>query len=131
MIVDSSALMAILENEPVGEQALTLAATQECRMSYATWAEVGIVADARSRAHGQRLDDLISLLDIELVPVDARDARVAREAYRRFGRGSGSPARLNYGDCFAYALAVTTGEPLLYVGDDFTHTDIAAALPQG
>ncbi|QWC84107.1 type II toxin-antitoxin system VapC family toxin [Nocardioidaceae bacterium] len=127
MIVDSSALMAILLGEPEGEACLQAASRHDCSMSTATWLEVGIVADHRSTDHGQRLDDLVDALEIAQVPVDARQARVARAAYRRFGRGTGSPARLNLGDCFAYALSVTAGEPLLYVGEDFDHTDVVRA----
>lgn len=129
MIIDSSALMAILQDEPGAELLVRAAAGARCRMSTATWVEVGVVADQRSAAHGERLDELVRVLEIELVPVSVRDAEVARMAYRRFGRGSGSLARLNYGDCFAYALSVTSGEPLLFTGGDFPHTDVAAALP--
>jgi ribonuclease VapC len=130
VIVDSSALMAILEGKSEGEACLEAAARGPCSMSTATWLEVGIVADQRSSGHGERLDDLVSLLEIELVPVNERHARVARTAYRRFGRGTGSQARLNLGDCFAYALSVTTGEPLLFVGEDFTQTDVVpVAIP--
>lgn len=128
MIIDSSALMAILNDEPGSERLLTAAAASGCRMSVATWLEVSIVADARSAAHGERLDKMLEALEVELVPVSERDAEVARVAYRRFGRGSGSTARLNFGDCFSYALSVTSGEPLLFVGDDFPHTDVAPAL---
>jgi ribonuclease VapC len=124
VIIDSSALMAIIEGEPMGEACLRVATQGSCSMSTATWLEVGIVADQRSSNHGERLDDLITALEIELVPVTERHARVARTAYRRFGRGTGSPARLNVGDCFSYALSVASGEPLLFVGDDFTHTDV-------
>lgn len=128
MIVDSSALMAIVQGEPGSDLLLRTAAAATCRMSVATWLEVGIVADARSAGHGERLDRVIETLELELVPVSMRQAEVARLAHRRYGRGSGSPARLNYGDCFAYALSVVAGEPLLFVGDDFAHTDVAAAL---
>lgn len=128
MIVDSSALMAILEGEQEADDLLQVAAAGPCQMSVATWLEVSIVADARSANHGERLDELIRALEIEVVPVSTRQGEVARLAYRRYGRGSGSPARLNYGDCFAYALSVTTGEPLLFVGADFTQTDVAPAL---
>lgn len=128
MIVDSSALMAIVQGEPGSDLLLRTAAAATCRMSVATWLEVGIVADARSAGHGERFDRVIETLELELVPVSVRQAEVARLAHRRYGRGSGSPARLNYGDCFAYALSVVAGEPLLFVGDDFAHTDVAAAL---
>ena len=126
MIIDSSALMAILNGEPDGDSLLAVIARNECRISAASWVEVGIVADARSARHGERLDELLAALEIRVEPVTVRQAEVARLAYRRFGRGSGSKAALNVGDCFAYALCVTAGEPLLFVGDDFAHTDVAA-----
>lgn len=127
MIIDSSALMAILEAEPMAERLLRAATVAPCRISAATQVEAGIVADRRSAAHGERLDRLMSVLEIQVVPVTARQSELARLAHRRFGRGSGSRARLNFGDCFAYALAVESGEPLLFVGDDFALTDVAAA----
>ncbi|XVX20002.1 type II toxin-antitoxin system VapC family toxin [Actinomycetota bacterium] len=127
MIVDTSALIAVIEGEPGSDELLRLAAASPCRMSVASHLEAGIVADSRSTSHGARLDELLEALEIELVPVSVRDAAVARHAYRRFGRGSGSAAALDYGDCFAYALSVTSGEPLLFVGEDFTHTDVASA----
>lgn len=129
MIVDSSALLAIVEDEAGAGPALAAASGADCRMSVATWLEVMIVADARSSAHGERMERAIDALEIRLEPVTARQAQVARHAYRRYGRGSGSGACLNFGDCFSYALSVTTGEPLLFVGDDFRRTDVAAALP--
>lgn len=128
MIVDSSAVMAILETEPGWEEVADCAAAGPCRMSTATWLEVGIVADQRSARHGERLDQLLAVLEVELVAVSPTHARIARDAYRRYGRGSGSPAGLNFGDCFAYALATTSAEPLLFVGQDFTHTDVRRAL---
>jgi ribonuclease VapC len=128
VIIDSSALMAIVNGEPAGEELLTVAAGASCRMSVGTWLEISIVTDCRSPAHGARLDRVIEILEIELVPVTTRHAATARQAYRHYGRGSGSPARLNFGDCFAYALAIEAGEPLLYVGDDFSHTDVVPAV---
>jgi ribonuclease VapC len=128
VILDSSTLMAIVNDEPGADRLLRAAAGATCRMSVATWLEVSIVADARSAAHGERLDRIIEALEIERVPVSARDGEVARVAYRRYGRGSGSPARLNFGDCFAYALSVTSGEPLLFTGQEFARTDVAPAL---
>ena len=123
MIIDSSALMAILSSEPDGDRLLRAAAAGTCRMSAGTAVEVGIVADARS---ARLLDEILRVLEIEIEPVTPRQAEVARLAYRRYGRGSGSQANLNFGDCFSYALSVTAGEPLLYVGADFAHTDVAA-----
>jgi len=76
----------------------------------------------------ERLDDLLEASGAVVVPFDHAQARVAREAYARFGKGSGSKARLNLGDCFSYALARVTGEPLLFKGDDFRHTDVESAL---
>ena len=127
MIVDSSALMAIVNDEPGAAGLLRTAAEATCRMSVATWLEVSIVADNRSAAHGERLDKIIEALEIEIVPVSTRHGVVARNAHRRYGRGSGSAARLNFGDCFAYALSVESGEPLLFTGDDFAQTDVARA----
>ena len=75
----------------------------------------------------RRFDDLLNEAGIAIEPVTEAQAKVARAAYRDFGRGSGHPARLNFGDCFAYALAQTTGEPLLFKGDDFVHTDVRSA----
>jgi len=127
MIIDSSALMAVLSDERLSESLLTaIARAEDCRISAASLVEIGIVADARSTRHGERLDALLAALEIRVEPVTVRQAEVARLAYRRFGRGSGSKAGLNFGDCFAYALSVTAGEPLLFVGNDFTHTDVAA-----
>lgn len=129
MILDSSALMSIVNDEPGAEALLGIAAATKCRMSVATKLESAIVADARSAAHGQRLDRILAALEVELVPVTPQQGEIARQAYRRYGRGTGSRARLNYGDCFSYALSVTAGEPLLFTGDDFTHTDVAPAAP--
>lgn len=130
MIVDTSALIAILEGEPGSMRLLSAlaAASPAPRMSAASWVEAGIVADARSARHGERLDRVIEELGIEIVPVTVRQGEVARLAYQRFGRGSGSPARLNYGDCFSYALSTTEGRPLLFVGTDFSQTDVAPVL---
>lgn len=128
MIVDSSAVMTVLGAESPAPSVLTaLAMADRPRMSTATWLEVSIVADRRSPRHGGDLDRLLSLFGICLEPVTAEHARLARIAYRRYGRGTGSPARLNFGDCFSYALAVASGEPLLFVGDDFVHTDVTPA----
>ncbi len=127
MIVDSSALIAIIEDEPGADELVQAAAAADCRMSVATRLEAAIVSDARSVSHGARLDELIEALEIAIEPVTPHQGEVARRAHQRYGRGSGSPARLNFGDCFAYALAATTGEALLFVGEDFTHTDVVAA----
>ena len=130
MIVDSSALVAIAGRE-LHEESLVrfLADADRPRIAAPTYVEAGIVIDARRDALVRRIfDDAFDEFGIEIEPFTAEHARVAREAYRDFGKGSGHPARLNLGDCFAYALAKVTGEPLLFVGDDFSKTDIRSAL---
>ncbi len=125
MIVDSSALMAILAEEP-GAAALArrLLAEPSRRMSAGTLVETLIVAEA-----GGVVDDLTALLEevgIEIIPVDAAQAALALDGFRRFGKGR-HPAGLNYGDLFAYALARAEDEPLLFVGNDFARTDLRVA----
>lgn len=131
MIVDSSALAAIVFGESDAEvYARRLSSARVIRMSAGTHLESGIVIDGRrDPVISGRLDELIATLHIQIEPVTARQAELARYAYRDFGRGRGNPANLNFGDCFAYALAKDLGEPLLYKGDDFSHTDIRSALP--
>jgi ribonuclease VapC len=130
VIVDSSALVAILRDEPEAAAYLRAIYTAgRCRISAASFLEAAIVIDAgRSLVASRRFDDLVSGAQIDIEPVSEEQAHIARQAYRDYGRGSGHPARLNFGDCFAYALARATGEPLLFKGDDFRHTDIASAL---
>ncbi|HTD56033.1 MAG TPA: type II toxin-antitoxin system VapC family toxin [Silvibacterium sp.] len=130
MIVDSCALIAILHNEP-GAQAFTdaIEECEICRISAATFVETAVVIDGnRNPVLSRRFDDLIRDADINIEPVTEAQARIAREAYRDYGRGSGHSAKLNFGDCFAYALARETGEALLFKGSDFSHTDITAAV---
>ncbi|MCW2921185.1 MAG: putative pilT protein N-terminal, putative toxin of system [Thermoleophilia bacterium] len=92
--------------------------------------EAAIVIDSyRDPVASRDLDRVRGELGIAIAPVTAAQVDIARQAYRDFGRGSGHPAKLDFGDCFAYALAVESGEPLLFVGDDFTHTDVEPALP--
>ena len=126
MIVDSSALIALILQE-LGHQKIgrVLRAEDKLHMSAVTWVELGVVADRRlSEVNQHRLDAMIDGLGIVLVPLSVAQARRARQAHRRYGPGSGSAARLNMGDCFSYALAIELDEPLLFVGDDFTHTDV-------
>jgi len=128
MIIDSSAVVALVEHEPEASRLAEIIKTTETpRMSVANWLETCLVLDKRTPEHPRKLDELVKDLRIELVPVDLTQARVARDAHRRYGRNSGSPAKLNYGDCFAYALAITTGDTLLFKGEDFTHTDVLPA----
>jgi ribonuclease VapC len=127
LIVDTSAIIAILRNEPDADCYIeALAHAVSPRMSAATYVEAAVVVDAnRDPVLSGRFDEVLA--DIEVEPVTRELAEVARRAYRDFGKGSGHPARLNFGDCFAYALARTTGKPLLYKGDDFVHTDLTSA----
>ena len=129
MIVDASALIAILRDEPEAPGlAEAIGKAERRRMSAANFLEAAIVIDgSRDPIASRRLDDLLREAQIVMEPVTESQARIARSAYRDFGRGSGHPARLNFGDCFAYALARETGEPLLFKGEDFRHTDIAPA----
>jgi ribonuclease VapC len=126
MVIDTSALVAILQREPERRPFIEAIELADARlMSVATFVEISIVIEARHGAEGLRdLDHFISRAAIELVLVDAEHGKVARSAYSRFGKG-GHHAGLNYGDCFSYALAMSTGEPLLCKGDDFVHTDVA------
>lgn len=130
MIVDTSAVVALLRNEPDADRyADALAAASEPRISAGNYIEVGIVIDLnRDPVLSRRLDDLLSAARVEVVPVTHEHAEIARRAYRDFGKGSGHPAGLNFGDCFAYALSRATGESLLFKGDDFGHTDVQPAL---
>ena len=130
MIVDTSALIAILRDEPEAPAcAKAIEDASRRRISAANFVEAAIVIDAsRDPVASRRFEDLVREAQLVVEPVTEAQARIAREAYRDFGKGSGHPARLNFGDCFAYALARATGEPLLFKGNDFTHTDIAPAL---
>jgi len=128
--IDTSALIAILRDEPdAAAYAAAIEAAAHCRMSAASFLEAAIVIDgSRDPVASRRFDDLANEEQPVIEAFTEAQARIAREAYRDFGRGSGHPARLNFGDCFAYALARMTGEPLLFKGDDFSHTDITPAL---
>jgi len=127
MIIDTSALIAILDQEPEAERiARTLASTPERMLSAANLVEVGIVMQARRGDDGARdLDLLLAKLKVEIVPFTARQAEIARKAFRRYGRGQ-HDAKLNFGDCFAYALAKDVSAALLFKGDDFGQTDVTA-----
>jgi ribonuclease VapC len=132
MIVDSSALVAILKREPQGPAfSATLEAEQDAKMSAATYLEASIVIDKlRDPTLSLLLDDVIERARISIEPLTASQARIARQAYRDYGKASGHPANLNFGDCFSYALAREKREPILYKGDDFIHTDLRSALKE-
>lgn len=129
MVIDSSALMAILRREPEEQEfrnAIKLASSR--LLSASTRVEAGIVALGRAGEAGlEQMQALLEILKIETVPLSADHAQLAIDAFRHFGKGR-HPAGLNFGDCFSYALAKATGEPLLFKGNDFSQTDIKRAL---
>jgi ribonuclease VapC len=130
MVLDSSAVLAILFDESE-RPAFTKAVERDPRrlMSAANLLEVALVAEARhGEPAGRELDLMLHRAEVKVIPVDADQVQVARSAWRRFGKGR-HPAGLNFGDCFAYALAATTGEPLLCKGEDFGQTDLALRGP--
>jgi ribonuclease VapC len=129
MIVDTSAVIAVLKAEPEAVAVAETMARANCRISAVSFVEAAAVVDRNpDPIAGRRLDDLLRTAPITIEPVSVEQARIARAAYRDFGKGSGHRARLNFGDCFAYALAKSAGEPLLFIGDDFRHTDITVAM---
>jgi len=129
MVLDTSALLVLLLDEPEAEAYRAVLEEDETRLvSAATLLEAGIAVEARKgEAGGRELDLLIHRAEIEVVAVDAEQVAEARRRYRRYGRGRHA-AGLNFGDVFAYALARTSGEPLLFKGDDFSKTDVARVL---
>lgn len=131
MVIDTSALVAILRDEPdAARYAHAIADAEVCRVSVASYVELGAVIDvSHDPAATRRPDELLQYAGIRIEPVDVRQGIVARAAYRDFGKGSGHAAALDFGDCFSYALAKVLGEPLLFKGHDFIHTDVASALP--
>lgn len=128
MVIDTSAVLAILLDEPIAPALEAALEDDPVRLMAAPSAlEAAIVIEARhGEAGGRELDLLLHKAAIELVSFDADQMALARRAYRRFGKGY-HDAGLNFGDCFAYALSQRTGEPLLYVGDDFGKTDVPSA----
>jgi ribonuclease VapC len=131
MIVDTSAIIAILKDEPDYDKysEAMLLSLKQVQMSAASYLEAGIVFDAANDGGDDALEALIKDLRISISSVTADQAITARAAYRQYGKGSGHPAQLNFGDCFAYALAKDSGEALLFKGSDFSQTDVVAALP--
>jgi ribonuclease VapC len=131
IVVDTSAIVAILRNEPERDRFVdAILASSPRLMSAVSLQEAGMVVVGRfgDGTEWEPLDALLSRLDIEIVAHDAALARIAREAFLRFGKGR-HPARLNFGDCAVYALAVSNDSPLLFKGGDFGQTGVAAACP--
>jgi ribonuclease VapC len=130
MILDTSAIVAILRDEPeAGTLARAVESARIRRVSAANYVEAAAVIDAsRDPIASRRFDDLFREASLAIEPVTVEQALIAREAYKDFGTRSGHPAQLNFGDCFAYALAKVMREPILFKGRDFTHTDLTSAL---
>ncbi len=130
MIVDTSALIAILKNEPEADAfSLAMEAAKVVRISSASYLESNIVVGRyKDPILTARLEEILENPGMQVEPVTAAQAKIAWEAYRNFGKGSGHPANLNFGDCFSYALAREKREPILFKGDDFVHTDLRAAV---
>lgn len=129
MVVDTSALIAILQREPERRRFIeVLEGAASRRMSVASLVEISIVIESRFGSEGLRdLDAFLAKANFELIPVDREQGYLAREAFSRFGKGR-HRASLNYGDCFSYALARSLGEPLLCKGSDFVNTDVMIAV---
>ncbi len=128
MILDASALLAVLFHEPEQSQFLDMILTNDTGMSVIGYMEIVLRLERLAdRRFSDELDDRLAQLKIRLQPVSVEQAKAARLAFQRFGKGV-NPAGLNLGDCFAYALAKVSGEPLLYKGEDFARTDIPSAL---
>ena len=131
MIIDTSAIIAILRDElEAAFCARAIADASSRRVSAVNYVEAAVVIDANGDPiASRRVDDFIKAAHISIEAVTETHAQIARHAYRDFGKGSGHPAKLNFGDCFAYALAKSSGEPLLFKGNDFAHTDITSIPP--
>jgi len=129
MILDSSAIVSVLRAEPEAQAcAKAIASSRTCSISAVSYVEAAVVIDSsRDPIASRRFDDLIRTSGIQIETVTPGQAEIARQAYRDFGKGR-HEARLNFGDCFAYALAKEKGEPLLFKGEDFRHTDIEPAI---
>ncbi len=125
MVIDTSAIIAILGKEPEGNHfGQLIALMPPALLSAGSYVESRIVAEGRWGSSGVGdLRALVASLSVTVLPFDAEQAMIAADAYSRYGRGR-HPANLNFGDCFAYALSKATGERLLFKGDDFTHTDV-------
>ena len=125
MVIDTSALMAILSQEPTADRLMTAVAADRTRLvSAATVVEASLVLMGRyGEAGDPPLDRLLRSIGAEVVPVGEEQVALARDGALRFGRGR-HPAALDFGDCFSYALSMERGEPLLFVGDDFSKTDV-------
>ena len=133
MIVDASALLAVVLAEPdAARYADAMTDAEHLRISAPSWFEASLIVDRRGDTLARsRFDEFARTFEVSIEPFTAAHAIAARQAWREYGRGSRHPAKLTFGDCLAYGFAKVEGEPLLYKGDDFPHTDIRPALPAG
>lgn len=129
MVVDTSVILAIVLDEPEGATFIDRILTSDhAAISAGSVIELAAVSTRRfGGALDARIDLALADLPLSIAPITRSQAIVGRDAYRRYGQGTGHPAKLNFGDCFSYALAKETGEPLLFKGDAFTHTDVTRA----
>jgi ribonuclease VapC len=132
MIVDTSAVIAILKNEPEAEAfSDAIDAAKEVRISAASYLESKIVVSKyKNPVLAARLGEIFENPGVQIEPVTVEQAEIAWQAYRDYGKGSGHAANLNFGDCFSYALARVKREPILFKGDDFGHTDLRSAMEE-
>jgi ribonuclease VapC len=130
VIIDTSALVAVIALEPDAPLfATAMDRAEVLRISAGSYVEAAIVLNRRrDPALDGKFEAMMNDVGFVVEPVTSEQARIARQAYRDYGRGSGHPAQLNFGDCFSYALARDKREPLLFKGDDFIHTDLRSAL---
>lgn len=129
MIVDTSAIVAVVADEPRADEILRALSAGANRISTVSWLETQLVLSGARFGIGKlQLDQLFNRCELSLVAFDAEHMSAAFDAALRFGRGR-HPAAINFGDCAAYATAMIAGEPLLYVGDDFSQTDLESVLP--
>jgi len=131
IVIDTSVVIAVLGREPEGaEIARALAARSQAQISAVNFVEAATVAQRwGDTAATTTLDEFYANFRVNVAPVDLQQARMARQAYLKYGKGRDHPAQLNICDCFAYALAKTLDAPLLFKGDDFPHTDVKRAIP--
>ncbi|MGZ3297943.1 MAG: type II toxin-antitoxin system VapC family toxin [Asticcacaulis sp.] len=128
IVVDTSAIVALLQDEPESAHFLAcLNVADQVIISAASLLETRMVLYPRNPILLDKLMTLLFTLNARVEPVTATQSDIAFDAFRRYGKGSGHPAGLNFGDCFAYALARERGAALLFKGDDFVHTDVVAA----
>lgn len=129
IVVDSSVVVAAFRGEPeTGDLLRRLSQSGERLMSAANWFEAAMVIEGKENfGQSREFDELIAALRVTVVPLTPGQARVAREAFKRYGKGRHTKAKLNFGDCFAYALAASLDAPLLFKGKDFAHTDVKRA----